>query len=805
MFVNYLKTAIRNIMRQKGYSLINLAGLTIGMVCCILILLFVQDELSYDKYHEKADQIYRIVTSGELGGGTRNFAMSPYPAGPVFTNEIPEVIAYSRLVNMNLISGGDILVTYEEKRFEEAGIFVADTTFFEIFTYSFIAGDQETALDDPNSVVITEETAVRIFGDEEPIGKTVNIAAIGELKITGIIEEVPRNSHFTFNYIASTTSLNTAQRNVLSSQWFAINGYVYLLFDKNADPKVVEDKMADVFESNAGEQARRFGIKFIFNLQNITDIHLRSHLEVEIQPNNEIAYVYIFSAVAVFILLIACINFMNLSTARSANRAREVGLRKVFGAYRINLVGQFLSESVLMSVFGLILAISIVFLLLPGFNSISGKEFTFGSLFDGTVFTGLIGLIIFTGVFAGSYPAFFLSAFQPGKVLRGMLSKGSASSVFRKSLVVFQFSISIILIISTMIVLDQIDFMKNKDIGFDKEQILIVNIQNPGQTRSRVRTIKEELKQNPHILEATFSSSVPGRLPNTQLFLPEGREQSNTEAFDQFSCDHDFMKTYGIEILYGRDFSTEFSTDTLNAFLVNETAAVKLEWGSEAVGKGINFAGSPNAQGKIIGIFKDYHHRSLKQVMEPMLINIQPRAFGILSLKINTDYTAETVGFVRDKWAEFEPGREFDYYFLDENFDSQYRGEERLSEIFTYFAGLAILIACLGLFGLASFTAEQRTKEIGIKKVLGATVNSLVLNLSNEFIKWVLIANVFAWPATYYLMSTYWLSNFAFRLDISILTFIIAGSSSLIIALLTVSYQAVKAASANPVNSLKHE
>ncbi|MCP4726342.1 MAG: FtsX-like permease family protein, partial [bacterium] len=790
MFKNYLKITIRNFMRQKGYSFINIAGLAIGMACCILIMLYVQDEMSYDKFNKNADRIYRITSDLEIRGGVQNLAMAPFVTGPVFTSELPEIESYTRIFGL-----GNPLVNYNGRTHEETGLFTVDSSFFSIFTHNFISGNPDDALDSPTSVVITDEVAARIFGDEDPLGKTMtfnfpgNIGQLQDFQVTGVIENVPANTHFHFNYLFPASAMPQAVQNNMNTQWFLIQGHSYILLNKDADPSVVEQKIRDVYEGVAGERGRQVGIGWQFYLQKVTDIHLRSQLEGEIEPTSDILYVFVFSAIAIFILVIACINFMNLSTAKSANRAREVGMRKVFGAYKKNLIWQFLTESFLLSLMGILAAIILVVLLLPEFNSLTEKNFSMNILLNPGVFLSLIGIVIFTGLFAGSYPAFFLSAFRPNTVLKGAVSRGAKSGTFRKSLAIFQFSISIVLIVSTLLVIDQLNFMKNKDLGFDKEQILVVTVTD-ATARQRYNTIKTEMKRNPNILETTFSSSVPGRGYNLFLFLPEGRSQNEAETMNVINVDFDFLKTYGIEIAHGRDYSRDFSTDTSTAFLMNEKAAEKLGWGKDAVGKGFAPAGAPNFPSKIIGVFKDYHHRSLKQIIEPLVLNYQPRAGRFLSMKVNTDNLDETIEFVKEKWKVFDPNRELSYFFIDESFDAQYRFEDTLSEIFSYFAFLAILIACLGLFGLASFTAEQRTREIGIRKVLGASTDTLVVNLTREFIKWVLIANMAGLPVAYLIMNKYWLSNFAFKITPGLSTFAIAFLASVVIALLTVSFQA---------------
>ncbi len=800
MIRNYLKIAFRHFKRQKGYTFINIAGLAIGMACCILILLWVYDELSFDRYHENADRIYRITYAEEIGGAYDHYAIPPFVAAPTFAAELPEVIAYSRLWQR---TG---LITYENKKFDETKIFYVDPDFFKIFSHEFIAGDPDTALDAPGSIVLTEDTAKKIFAHENPLGETVNLNADGDLKVTGIVKNVSRNSHFRFNYLVSMNTIQGRRAEFLDTEfsdaWFVIQGWSYIMLDERADAEVVEKKLAPIVEKHAGEKARKYGQKMFYFLQRLTDIHLKSHLQAEIEGNGDIRYVYVFSIVAAFILLIACINFMNLSTARSANRGMEVGMRKVFGAHKKRLIYQFITESVGLSFCGLFLALVIVELSLPVFNNLTGKEINEASILNFVVGLGLIGLVAFTGLAAGSYPAFYLSSFQPIETLRKKMQSGSRRGFLRSSLVILQFTISVILIISTFIVIIQLRFMKDQKLGFKKEQVLAVRIKGNAIPQQN-EAFKNELKKNASVLEAAYSNGIPGKTQTVLTLFQEGMPASVTHTFDFIFADYDFVKTYEIEIAKGRDFSREFGSDKGGAFLINEIAAAKLGWGEETLGKKIGY--SDEVMRPIVGIVKDFHYKSLKEVIGPLAIFLAPENLPLLSIKMNTNDISAALSFIEKTWTSFEKDRSFEYFFVDENFDSLYHSEEQLSQIITFFAFIAIFVASLGLFGLASYTAEQSTKEIGIRKVLGASVGSIVVALSKNFLKWVLIANVIAWPMAYFVMKNYWLSNFPFRIPISILTFIAAGMLSAFIALLTVSFQSLKAALTNPAETLKYE
>jgi putative ABC transport system permease protein len=795
MFKNYLKIALRNIKKHKGYSLINIAGLTIGMTCCLLILLWVKDELSYDRYNENAGRIYRITYAEEIGNAYDHYAVPPFIAAPTFAAEIPGIITYTRLWKR---TG---LIKHNEDNYDEQNIFYVDKDFFKIFSHEFIEGNPVTALDNPGSIVLTRDMAVKIFGKTSALGESLNLSADGDLRVTGVIENVPRNSHFHFNYLVSINTIQGRRTDYLKD-WFVISGWSYILLEESAEARMVEQRLAPVVEKHAGADAQKYGQKMFYFLQPLTDIHLKSNLEGEIEGNGDIRYVYVFSLIAVFILLIACINFMNLSTARSANRGKEVGLRKVLGAHKKRLVVQFLTESTGFAFVALILSVSLVWLVIPAFNGLTGKEITVTSLFSVPVLFGLFSLVVFSGLAAGSYPALYLSSFQPIDTIRQKLQRGSRKSILRNVLVIVQFSISIILIISTFIVLKQLHFMKNQKLGFKKEQVLAVHIRGQG-VAQQFEAFKNELKKNADILEASYSNGVPGQVNTILTTFLEGQPDKVSFTFDYIFADYDFLKTYEIELLQGRDFSRDFGADKDGAFLINETALSKLGWGEGTLGKKIGY--SREVMRPIVGIVKDFHYLSLKEIIGPLAIFLRPGRDTYLSIKMNTDDISRTLSYIEKNWYSFEKERRFEYFFVDENFDALYHSEERLSQIITFFSFVSIFVACLGLFGLASYTAEQSTKEIGIRKVLGASAASIVFRLSRNFIKWVLVANLIAWPVSYIVLKNYWLSNFPFRVPISILTFIAAGLIALCIAVLTVSFQSLKAALANPVDSVKYE
>ena len=789
MLKNDLKIAFRNLLKHKGYTFINVTGLAVGMACCFLILLYVQDEMSYDKFHDNAKQIYRVTREFGSSGSVEPAANTSYPIAPAFKVEFPEVVDVVRFRRRFRP-----VIRYKDKRFWEEGFCLTDSTFLDVFTFPMVKGNPGTALREPNSVVLTEETARRYFGDEDPMGKVLLYNHDIEFKVTGVLRNLPQNTHFKFDFIAPIESLDGPWE-----RWTTfVRNYTYLVLTEGYDPAELESKFPALIDKYVGKELSARGYTFKLHLQRLTDIHLRSHLSSEIKPNSDIAYVYLFSAIAFFILLIACINFMNLSTARSARRAKEVGLRKVIGAHRLQIIQQFLGESIILSLIAFLLAIGSVELLLPGFNALSGKELVFHG-FDTLLLLGLIGIVLFVGIVAGGYPAFFLSAFQPVEVLKGGFISDSAGSRVRKSLVIFQFIISIALIVCPVIVYKQMDYIRKKDLGFDKEQIIVVPLGS--QVRQRSEVIKSQWKQHPYVLNATSSLLVPTRSLWTWNVIPQGKQKAIETG--TYMVDYDFIETYKMEIITGRNFAREFAMDAKEAFLINETAMLQFGWASPeiAIGKQLDWAGE--RKGNVIGVVRDFHVGSLHEKIDPVVFFINPD-YNYLSVRILADDIGGTISYLENTWSEYLSHLPFEYFFLDERFDQLHRADKKVGAIFGSFSTLAVIIACLGLFGLASFTAEQRTKEIGIRKVLGATVANVTSLLSKDFIKLVLVANLIAWPVAWYAMNR-WLQGFAYRIDVGWLPFALAGGLALIIALLTVSTQAIKAALANPVKSLRYE
>ncbi len=806
MFKNYLKIALRNILKHKGYSFINILGLAVGMASCILILLYVHDELSYDKYHEKAEQIYRVTREWFNSDGSSSLHLGHVapPIGPLLKNDFPDLLHVVRIA-----SGGNPLLRHGDKVFQEERFYFADPDIFEVFTLPLVKGVHRTALTDPNGVVITSAMAQKYFGGEDPIGKVINFDNQADLKITGIMQEVPPNSHFHFDFLGSMKLLELVFGEREFKNWGSNNYATYLLFPPDYPSENLTTGIPAFIGRHHpdGEEAIP---KTTLHFQRLTDIHLHSHLDSELEANGNIVYVYIFSAVAFFLLLIACINFMNLATARSANRAKEVGLRKVVGAERRQLIRQFLGETVVMALIALLLAVVLVEVALPKFNAFAGKELALRSQSVFFILASLLGVTLFVGIVAGSYPAFFLSQFQPVSVLKGQ-KIGSTRSRFRSALVVFQFAISIILIVGMGIVYDQLEYCRTKNLGLNREHVVVLPVESGPEIARRYPDLRNQLLQHPQVVNVAASKRVPsGRLLDSSGGRLVDGEKTTTLEFRiaNVRVDHNFIPTYGMQMAAGRNFSVEFPTDSTQAFILNETAVKKIGWPSPAaaVDKPFEYG---NRQGRIIGVVKDFNYESLHQPVTPIVLLIAPQNFNSISVKIRPERPediAATVEFLQKKWQEFRPNVPFQYSFIDERYEELYQNEHRLGQIFGTFASLAVFIGCLGLFGLASYTAEQRTKEIGIRKVLGASVSNIVLLLSKEFTLLVAIATIVSWPIAYYAMNR-WLQEFAYRININnqSWTFLLAAFLAFAIALATVSFQAIKAAVNNPVKALRYE
>lgn len=793
MLKNYLTIALRNLMKFKGYSFINIAGLAIGLSCCFLIVLFVRHELSYDTFHEKAPRIYRLLHTSPQDPSQRS-AISASGYAPHLLNEFPEI---EHVVRFFTNAGPANLKSGAEARTVN-GFVYADSSVFSVFSFRLLRGNPATALQAPNSVVMTSEAAKAWFVDEDPIGKVI-VNLRGNLKInlqvTGILENVPSNSHLQFDYLASFATITAFMGEHALEEYTNFNYYAYLLLREGITPEQLSPRFTDFLRKYRGEET---ATNTMLALQPLADIHLNTSIRWDIGTNSDKRYLYIFSAVAFFILLIAAINFVNLSTARAALRSKEVGVRKVVGAERQQLIVQLFGESILSAVLAMILALSILQLSAPLFSSLVGREIAV-DLFDSfPLLLLLIGIGLFTGMVAGFYPAVVLSAFEPITVLKGLATRGVKGSRLRKGLIIAQFGISVFLLIAVATVYDQLNFMKNRDLGFDKEQVVFVSLS--GEVKAHYRTFRDKLLSHSQIQKVALGT-LPGRIGTSRGYKWPGKEkEENIDLYTMF-VDARTVESLGLELVQGRSFSEEIGTDTTNAYILNETAVRELGWENPV---GQPFHVWDEEMGQVIGVVKDFHFKSLHQKIEPLVLDVKPEWSWTAAIRVAPGDLGGTLKLIEKQWQAFEPDLPFSYNFLDEDFDRLYHAEERLGKLFSSFAFLAIFVACLGLFGLAAFTTEQRTKEIGIRKVLGASVRDVLLLLSKDFSKLVAFAFIVASPFAFFAMNA-WLRNFAYRITSSVATFLLCGILVLLVALITVSSQALRAALANPSKALRYE
>jgi putative ABC transport system permease protein len=798
MLINYFKNAIRILISQKIYSLITIVGLSIGITTCILVSLYVKQDLSYDKYHENAENIYRIEWSITQEGATNRLSQSQALLGPTLKNEYPEIKKLARIYfsDRSLVKVGD-------KNNYEGRIIYADSAFFEIFSYQAIAGDISLFLKKPNSIIITESTAKRYFGEQDPLGKIIEINNQYSFEVTGVIKDVPINSHFKFDFIATYSSLDKQPVAGYFPQWGATFGsYTYMLADKGFDPQAFEKKTESFFSTRISGNERGWRV----HVRPLLDIHLKSHSADEIEENSSMSRIVIISSIALFILLLACINFVNLSTAKSSERAREIGMRKVIGAARFQLVQQFLGESVLFSIASLLISIITVKLIIPSFSSLVGTEIGIEYNTDWTTMLLILGGVLAVGILAGLYPALVISSYKPVKVIKGVYSANSGknkASYLRKGLVILQFSISIILIAGTIIVNLQLRYLRNYNMGFDKEYMIVlpVNVK----VGNNYITIKNELRSIPGVLSATAGRSAPTGSNNIGTECRPNGVSNITGAFriEVNSVDYDYMNHFGVKLVAGRYFSEDFPGDFPNAMVINEKMVRSLGFknAQDALGKSY-FISLNEYKPEIIGVVKDFNSGSLRNEITSQVFMTNPNWFKEFIVKVKSANMTSTINSLKEVWAKFFPQYPFEYSFLDESIDKMYKSEEKYSKVILTFSVVALFIACLGLLGLASLVTEQRKKEIGIRKVQGASIKGIVKLISREFLILVIISNVIAWPVAYFFMNK-WLISFAYRIDISLWIFIGSGVLVLLIAMLTVSVQAVKAAMANPVNSLE--
>ncbi|MDP4284192.1 MAG: ABC transporter permease [Bacteroidota bacterium] len=807
MIKNYFKLAWRNLWKNKTFSIINIAGLSIGVSCFLLIALYVLDELNYDRYNVHAKQIYRIDDHVKFGDFSYEGAQAPAIMGPAFKKDYPQVEQYARLKNYS-----DFVIKKGSENLKEDKGAYADSTLFDVFTLPMIEGDPKTALTEPHSLVITKSTAKKYFNTTDVIGKTLTINDTNNYKITGVIKDIPEQSHFNFDFFFPM--IETAQSR--DGSWFNYNFHTYLLVKPGTDARRLEGQLNKTLMAGASPQFagtlniskdefEKAGNSLHITLRPLTDIHLHSNIADELDTNGSIQYVYIFLAIAIFILMIACVNFMNLSTARSSNRAKEVGVRKVLGSLRNNLMMQFLVESVFISLLSFLLAIGVVLLVLPFFNELAGKNIRYSLLLNPLMVSGILVLMIAVGLIAGSYPAFFLSSFRPIEVLKGNLSRGFKGSFIRNALVVFQFSISIILMIGTVVIFNQLNYIRNKNLGFNKEQVLI--LKNTYALNSQAKAFRNELLQMRGVKNATISGFLPvsGNRGEQGFVTSPVFDGKNFTIMQQWAVDENYIPTLQIHLKSGRNFSPEFPSDS-DAVVINEAAA-KILGNGNPINKKLyeikNLKTGNLLANNIIGVISNFNFNSLHEKVTPLVLKLR-QDNGSIAVRVNTADITGLLMQIKSKWKTMVPSQPFSYSFLDEEFAKQYNTEQRTGTISMIFSILAILIACLGLFGLVTYAAEQRVKEIGIRKILGAAIPDIMSMLSKDFVKLILISICIASPVAWWMMNR-WLQDFAYRVNISWWIFVVIGLLVLIIALMTSIFQTIKAAIANPVKSLRSE
>lgn len=789
MIKHYLQVAWRSLFRKKAYAFTTLTGLSLGLTSCILILLFVIDELSFDQYHIRKDRIYRLATTME-GSEFEGIAKVNGPWGPAAAQTIPEIESMARIVMT-----GQLLVENGPLRLYEPNGFYADSTLFQIFSYAMVEGDARKALTGLNTMVVTKSFARKYFGETSALGKTLRIDGQTDYQVTGIIEDVPSASHFTFDYLLSMRSLQHPQRDSWT-QWNQF--YTYFLVREGADPNSIPAKMKSIIDRNMDKETSARYNPF---LQHLTGIHLHSHLHREINPNSDVMYIYIFSSIALLILMISCVNFVNMTTAIASVRSKEIGVRKVNGAAHKQLVIQFMAEVFLVCVMSMMIALMLTLVALPVLNDLTGKNIQTEYLFRPAIAIAILAVTLLTGVLAGSYPALYQASLKPMQVLKGRWTP-SGSSGLRKALVVFQFALSSLLVIASVVIFQQLHFLRNKSLGFDPHQVLTIPIQS-NTLRENHETVRNELLKFPGVLTVSLSGNIPGGGDWGIPTVPEGFSSENTPPIRIMAVDDQFLKTYGIEVIQGRDFSRDFASDS-GAYVINEEAAKQLGW-TDPLSKTFSMPAVGRGPGRVVGVVKDFHFRSIREKIGPLLFFMPPREwYAIYSIKIDAARSDETLEFIEQQWSRFDPDHPFTYSFLDDRFQLLYQQERRLATIIGYFTGIGIFLACLGLYSLASYTIQQRVKEIGIRKVIGASTQQIVTLLSKQYLLLVVIGFALGTPVSLYVLQQ-WLDSFAYHVSFNFLLVGACGLVSIAIALLTVGLRALRAASSNPADSLRSE
>jgi putative ABC transport system permease protein len=793
MLKNYLTIALRNLKKHKAFSMINILGLTIGMVVCIMIFFFVQYELSYDKFHKNYERIYRFEYNNKMfTGDSHTGLLCPAVLALALKKDYPEVEVVTRILDPSWFQP-KVLMKYGGKQFYEESYLCVEPSFFEMFNFDFVKGNSKNALTNPNSIVLNEELAKKYFGNIDPVGKVLTVDG-KDLSVTGVIKNVPQNSHMQFRFLTAVKfDSRFGEETSWNNNW---NYHTYIRLKENISP---ENLRKEIFGLPGRNSERNKTINL--ELRPMKDIHLYAHSKNELATNGNAENIYIFSSLAFLVLIIACINFMNLSTARSSKRAAEVGLRKVIGANRSQIIRQFLSESIILSVISFFLAIIIISISLPFFNKYAEIKIEYGDLFRWSILLGLLVIIIFTGLIAGSYPAFYLSSFQPITALKKsahFLGKRNTPLVFRKVLVVFQFVITSVLIIGMLIILKQLQYIKNKELGYSKEQILVLP-SNDYKSLNNYKVLKNEFLQNPSVISATLTSDVPSDISSRRNFFAENLSQNL--ICGSVTIDKDFFSTFNIKFIDGRTVTERSSNDETEQFIINETAAKELNL---SLPVGTKMGRGSEIQGEIVGVVKDFHFKSLHEKIGPLVMHLNGNPPKYLSLKLKTENLDAVMNFIKKKFYSVFQDRPFDYYFFDDAFDKMYRKEERFASIIEVFSLLSIFVSCLGLFGLISFAVESRTKEIGIRKVLGAEIKNIFHLLTKEFAILVFTANIIAIPIAYYVLDK-WLNAFAYRTKMNWWLFILSVSISCLLAIVTVGYQVIKATIANPIEALRYE
>lgn len=806
MFKNYVLSAVRNFKKNRFYSIINILGLSFGITAAAFILLYITEEMGYDKHFANYQTLYRLESDFSINNKHDKFALTSLPLGPVFKTEMPEIESYARFINNE-----NVVFKYADKEFYEKKVFFADSAAPVMFTLNFIEGDAKSSLVNPFTMIVSESTARKYFGDGEAYGKTLVSGENRGYKITGIFKDLPQNTHMPFDILLSIESLATIYgndnfRSVRPESFWNVNSYTFIKLKNPGDIAIIHERAKAFYVKYMKTVGDQLNATFNLMTTRLDQIHLTTKLTGDFPAGNK-SYMYLMGLVGIMILVLAAINYMNLATARATKRAREIGLRKVSGADRFQLAWQFVTESLVLSVIALVISVALIQLFLPLFNEMADKQFKLDFFHNPQIYIMIAAIAVVTGLFSGLYPAIYLSSFQPSNVLKGKVIIGRQSSWLRKGLVTFQLIISVIMITGTIIIYNQLNYMRNADLGFKKENVMVMEVQDTTFLK-RMDSFRGELKENPNIVSTSMSRSVPGSGLSIQVMLVEKEGKMEEFVLNNIPCDQEFADLLGLEFVQGRNFSRDIKTDDTLSIIVNEATVRALEWGDDAIGKKINMDFGIDGKGgtprKVIGVVKDFHFTSLHNKVEPLVLFIPRFPLNVLSVRLKEGSGSNTINFIKSKWESFGNNRPFDYYFLDENFDNKYAAEAKLGKVFATFALLSIIIALMGLLGLSSFVTAQRTKEIGIRKVLGASVEGIVGLLYKESLILVIIACIVALPISWYLISN-WLDNYAYHISFTWVTFLSATLTAIIVCIASVSYHTLLAANSDPVKSIKYE